>query len=74
MLTLEVNGDYITWPEDFAVLMMGHYKNHGVPFTVHRNCVHSGWSTRAENDHARDCAGKVKIELIPAALGEAGRE
>ncbi|HTP63886.1 MAG TPA: hypothetical protein VMJ66_00745 [Geobacteraceae bacterium] len=74
MLTIEVNGDYITWPEDFAALMMGHYKNHGVPFTVHRNCVHSGWSTRAESDHSHGCAGKLKIGPYPAALGEACRK
>ncbi len=49
MLTLEINGKYITWPEDFAILMIGHYKAHGVPFTIHRNCVHAGWSTSAAN-------------------------
>jgi len=37
MLTLEVNGKLITWPEEFAVVMMGYYEQHGVPYSVHRN-------------------------------------
>ena len=37
MLTLEVHGQMITWPEDFALTMMRYYRNHGVPFKVHRN-------------------------------------
>ncbi len=57
MLTLEVNGKYITWPEEFATLMMAHYKSHGVPFIIHRNCVHSGWST-SENALPAGTAGK----------------
>jgi hypothetical protein len=65
MLTLEVYGKYITWPEEFAVLMMGHYKNHGVPFSVHRNCVHSGWSARAENALPAVSAGKTEDQAFP---------
>jgi TRAP-type C4-dicarboxylate transport system permease small subunit len=42
MLTLEVNGQFITWPEDFAVIMMGYYKKFGIPYAVHRNCLHFG--------------------------------
>ena len=42
MLTLEVNGQFITWPEEFAVMMMAYYKKYGVPFMVHRNCLHFG--------------------------------
>jgi len=42
MLTLEVNGHFITWPEDYAVMMMGYYKLYGVPFMVHRKCIHIG--------------------------------
>jgi len=45
MLTLEINGQFITWPEDFAVLMMKYYRDNGVNFVVHRNCVHTGWKT-----------------------------
>jgi len=41
MLTLEVHGKLITWPEEFAETMMGYYKKHGVPFVVHRNCIHA---------------------------------
>ncbi len=43
MLTLEVYGQFVTWPEEFALLMMKYYRNRGIPFVVHRNCVHSGW-------------------------------
>ena len=42
MLTLEVNGQLIAWPEEFAVLMMKYYRKHGVHFIIHRNCVHTG--------------------------------
>jgi hypothetical protein len=41
MVTLEVNRIMITWPDDFALMMMRYYRNHGVSFIVHRNCVHS---------------------------------
>jgi len=37
MLTLEVHGQMITWPKDFALTMMRYYRNHGVPFRVCRN-------------------------------------
>lgn len=42
MMTLEIYGKLITWPEDFAHLMMKHYENYGVPFIVHRDCIHTG--------------------------------
>lgn len=42
MLTLEIHGQLITWPEDFALTMMRYYRNHGVPFTVHRNSGNPG--------------------------------
>ena len=48
MLTLEIYGKFITWPEPFALLMMKHYREHGVPFIVHRNCVHTGWNNSEE--------------------------
>ncbi len=64
MLTLEVYGKYITWPEDFAALMMAHYKSHGVSFTVHRNCVHSGWST---SDNALPAETARKSEYMAFA-------
>jgi hypothetical protein len=48
MLTLEIYGKFITWPEAFAQLMMKHYREHQVPFIVHRNCVHTGWNTSEE--------------------------
>ena len=49
MLTIEVNGQYITWPDDFAVTMMRYYRKHDVPFLVHRNCVHTCPDSGAEN-------------------------
>jgi hypothetical protein len=41
MLTLEVHGQLITWPKDFALTMMRYYRSHDVPFRVHRN-LHAG--------------------------------
>jgi hypothetical protein len=41
MVTLEVNRMMITWPDDFAVMMMKYYRDHGVSFIVHRNCIHT---------------------------------
>jgi hypothetical protein len=43
MLTLEVHNQFITWPDEFAVVMMRYYHHHGIPFKVHRKCVHTGW-------------------------------
>ena len=42
MLTLEVNGRLVTWPEEFAAVMIRYYSQFGVPFKIHRNCIHSG--------------------------------
>ncbi len=36
MLTLEVNGQLVTWPADFAIMMMKYYKKHNIPFVMHR--------------------------------------
>jgi hypothetical protein len=49
MLTLEVNGQFITWPEEFAVLMMKYYRKHGVNYILHRNCGHTGWDTTVKD-------------------------
>ena len=57
MLTLEVDGQFVTWPEQFAFYMMRYYQSHDVTFTVHRNCIHAGWNTTAEKYFA---GGKVK--------------
>ncbi|HEX9024243.1 MAG TPA: hypothetical protein VF799_10420 [Geobacteraceae bacterium] len=48
MLTLEVHGQYVTWPEQFALYMMRYYRNRGITFVVHRNCIHSGRDTTTE--------------------------
>jgi hypothetical protein len=52
MLLLEVNGQFIAWPEEFAILMMKYYRKHGVNYILHRNCGHTGWDTTAENVRA----------------------
>lgn len=35
MMILEVHNEYVTWPEEFALMMMEHYRNHGIPYVVH---------------------------------------
>lgn len=57
MLTLEVYGQFIRWPEDFALLMMKYYRKHGVTFILHRNCAHSGLDTTAEDNRTPECTG-----------------
>lgn len=42
MITVEVNGCFVTWPAYFAVMMMRYYKKLGKPFVIHRKCIHSG--------------------------------
>ena len=49
MVTLEIHGQLVTWPDDFALLMMRYYRNHGVPFKVHRNHVHGERDDTQEN-------------------------
>ena len=39
MLTIEVNGQFVTWPADFAFMMMRYYKKHDKPFVIHRKYV-----------------------------------
>ena len=38
MITIKVHDQFVTWPNDIAILMMRYYKRHGVPFAIHRNC------------------------------------
>jgi len=54
MVTLEIHGQFVTWPEDFALTMMRYYRNHGVPFTVHRNSVHPGGNTTGEHSRQKE--------------------
>jgi hypothetical protein len=42
MLTLEIYERLVTWPEDFALMMMNNYQNHGVPFIVHSEYINPG--------------------------------
>lgn len=60
MITIEVHDQFVTWPEDFAETMMRYYQNHGVPFKIHRKCVHVGLSA--------DSADRAPIKSIPAEL------
>jgi hypothetical protein len=62
MLTLEVYGKFITWHEEFAVLMMEHYQKNGVPFIVHRNCVHAGRDTTVGNTFITKLAGSAEAQ------------
>jgi hypothetical protein len=57
MLTLEVNGQFITWPEEFALLMMKYYRKHGVTFILHKNCVHAGRDTTAKDNRTAERMG-----------------
>ena len=41
MLTLEISGEFITWPADFAITMLEHYVKHGISVTIHFNCIHT---------------------------------
>jgi hypothetical protein len=50
MLTLEVHGQLINWPSDFALMMMKYYRNHGVPFRVHRNSANAGIDLTAKGN------------------------
>ncbi|HTP65116.1 MAG TPA: hypothetical protein VMJ66_06980 [Geobacteraceae bacterium] len=52
MITLEVDGQFVTWPEQFARYMMRYYQIHQMPFIVHINCIHVGWNMRVERHHA----------------------
>ncbi|HTP66826.1 MAG TPA: hypothetical protein VMJ66_15650 [Geobacteraceae bacterium] len=51
MVTLEVNGKIVTWPEQFAAFMMANYRNRGIRFVVHKNCIHSGRNTTSIRNH-----------------------
>lgn len=48
MVTLKVYGQLITWPEDFAQMMMKHYRNHEVPFMVYSNSADAPIDANAE--------------------------
>ena len=56
MMTLEIYGELITWPEDFALLMMKYYENCGVPFIVHRNRVNAGGDAATDGPVAKYAA------------------
>ena len=54
MLTIEVNGQFITWSEDFANFMMKYYQKHGVDFILHRNCVQTGLDNTAKDNRTAE--------------------
>ena len=49
MLTLEINGQFVTWPEEFAELMMKSYRDNGIRFVVHRDYVKTGNKSTEED-------------------------
>ncbi len=59
MLTLEVHGQYVTWPEQFALYMMRYYRNRGITFVVHRNCIHSGLDTTTRGIYATEKTKRI---------------
>ncbi len=61
MLTLEVHKQFITWPDEFALVMMRYYHHHGVPFKVHRKCVHTGWHPKAASSSPIKTGGTITI-------------
>ena len=61
MLTIEVNGQIITWPDDFAFTMMAYYRKHDVPFLVQRKCIHPGQDTCAENRFLANSTGSPEF-------------
>jgi hypothetical protein len=69
MLTLEVRNQLITWPNDFAVMMMRYYWNHGVPFVVHRNCIHAGQNTTVEDTSATTMAVPAEVRCCQLEKG-----
>jgi hypothetical protein len=42
-ITLEVKNQYVMWNKDFAITMVKHYQNYGIPYQIHRNCDHPAW-------------------------------
>lgn len=45
MITIEVRGQRITWPKEFAAVMIGYYRKHGVPFEVEATHVDEDLAT-----------------------------
>lgn len=70
MLTLEVNGQFITWPEEFALLMMKYYQKHGVNFIIHRHCMHTGMDTTGKNRRTKERAGLFGAFECSGCTGE----
>ena len=59
MITIKVRNQLVTWPDDFAVLMMRYYKRHDVPFVIHRNNATA--STAMKGD-------EIMVNAIPAPV------
>jgi hypothetical protein len=62
MMTLEIYGKLITWPEDFALLMMKYYEDYGVPFIVHRDCIYTGSGSKTEGPVVK-CAATAEAQV-----------
>jgi hypothetical protein len=50
MLTLEVHGQLITWPEDIAQMMIKFYLKRGVPCKVYSNSAPAGIDANTEGN------------------------
>ena len=44
-ITLEVNNHHVMWQKDFALTMIRHYHDYGIPYRIHRNCTHPDWQS-----------------------------
>ena len=42
MITIEVHNQMVTWPDDFAIVMMRYYKKHDVSFVLRLRHSSSG--------------------------------
>jgi hypothetical protein len=69
MVTLEVNKMMITWPDDFAILMMKYYRDHGVSFIVHRNCIHTAGHAEDKKTSLAKPVGTASTQVIYMCCG-----
>jgi hypothetical protein len=43
LITLEVDNKYFMWQRDFAMTMIKHYRDYGIPYRISKNCAHPDW-------------------------------
>ena len=71
MLTVEVYGQFVRWPADFAFVMMKYFRKNGVPFVLHRKCIHTG-KTTAILHTKHDAKGRVAQQEVRPSFGLQG--